>query len=133
MSDETRAAMDAQLDLQKKIAAMPAPRLCLCGRVLSDEELVRANVDTTPSTCEYQCAECGQVSVFPYTTPAAPAVTLDADAVTLTIAGVGALPQGSVITVSVVVGPDGPVVIPPAATPPAEAEQPKKKRYINGD
>lgn len=61
------------------------------------------------------------------------AVTLDADAVTLTIAGVGALPQGSVITVSVVVGPDGPVVIPPAATPPAEPEQPKKKRYINGD
>ena len=70
---ELGLATPGDLDLQKKIAAMPAPRLCLCGRVLSDEELVRANVDTTPSTCEYQCAECGQVSVFPYTPPAAPA------------------------------------------------------------
>jgi hypothetical protein len=102
--------------------------LCLCGRVLSETE----RINRTSAGSEYKCVECGQVSYFATLSPA-PAVALDADAVTLTIAGVGALPQGSVITVSVVVGPDGPVVIPPAATPPAEPEPTKKKRYINGD
>lgn len=104
-----------------------APRLCLCGRVLSDAELVRAYVDTTPPTVEYKCVECGQVSLFSYLIPAT-GVTLDADAVTLTISGVSALPQGSVITVSVVVGPDGPVVALPAAVP---TEAPKPRRYMN--
>lgn len=129
MSDDTHAAMNAQLDLLRLLGA---PGICHCGHVLSGAELVRTRTSATPprDILEYQCAECGRVSVFPYTPPAAPstAVTLDADAVTFTISGVGALPQGSVITVSVVVGPDGPVVAPPAAAP---TEAPKPRRYMN--
>ena len=100
-----------------------APRLCLCGRVLSEPE----RINRTSAGSEYKCVECGQVSYFATLSPST-AVTLEDEFVTFTVHGVRHLPQGSVITVSVVVGPDGPIVAPPAAVP---TEAPKPRRYMN--
>lgn len=56
-------------------------------------------------------------------------LTCEPDGLSVHIAGAERLPAGTVITLSIVIGEGGSVVIPPAAVP---APEPARKRYIGG-